>query len=74
MVVRMKRKIKIKLTEKDLEEFRKFHKNHIKGVKCYLSYENNELCLHERLWLLKKAFGKNFPIELWRFERSDEED
>lgn len=55
----------VELTEKDLKEFRKFHENHIKDAKCYLAYENNELCFHEKLWLLKKAFGKDFLIELW---------
>jgi len=44
----------IELTEKDLEEFRKFSKEHTKGTKCYLAHEQGELCIHEIFWLLKR--------------------
>jgi len=42
----------INLTKKDLKEFEKFHREHFKDAKCYYSYQNNELCLHEVIWLL----------------------
>jgi len=44
----------IELKKKDLEEFAEFHRNHVKDAKCYLAYENNELCLHEICWLLSR--------------------
>jgi len=55
----MKIKIKIlgkevEMSEKDLSEFKKFHESHLKDAKCYLSYENNELCFHEKFWLVKR--------------------
>jgi len=44
----------INLTKKDLKEFEKFHREHFKDAKCYYCYQNNELCLHEVIWLLFK--------------------
>jgi len=51
------------MTKKDLEDFRRFHKNHIKDVKCYLAYQNNELCFHEKCWLLKRFLNWDLVIE-----------
>jgi len=46
---------KIKLTKRDLEEFAKFHREHLRDPKCILAWENNEPCLHEIMWLLSKG-------------------